>query len=106
MTPRSVGAYIGLATLNAMLVALVAQIAAGAVPVPTGLVWIVPIAVAGLTQLSMFLPQVAVRPTPLLPLPEPETPKPARRPRAPRPRRGSARAARSGRAAGRRSRSR
>lgn len=48
--------YIGIATLNAVLAALGTQLMLGSVPIPT---WIIPIAVAGITSLTMLLPKLA-----------------------------------------------
>ena len=51
-------AYGGLAVLNAGLAALAVQLGAGKVPVPVGLEWAAPIAIAMLTTVTVLLPGV------------------------------------------------
>jgi len=48
-----------LAVLGAMLGQLAVELGAGRVPVPAGLTWTVPIAIAGLVTLVAYLPSPA-----------------------------------------------
>ena len=50
--------YGALIVLNAVFAQLAVELGAGRVPLPAGLVWLVPIVVAGLTSLTMLLPRL------------------------------------------------
>ena len=50
--------YGALIVLNAVLTQIAVELGAGRVPLPSGLVWLVPIVVAGLTSLTMLLPRL------------------------------------------------